>query len=157
MKIYLTRKGFEKMQAELRQILSVDRPEIVKVVSWAASNGDRSENADYLYGKRKLRELDRRIRFLSSRLEQATVVDPGQVRTDRVQFGATVELECESGESKKIQIVGVDEVDPSRGQISFKSPLGSALLGKSAGETVLVKSPGGEFEWEILKVLYVEN
>src|SRR5579859_5065747 len=128
-KNYITRKGFEALQAELRFLSRDERPKVVEVVSWAAGNGDRSENGDYLYGKKRLREIDRRIRFLTKRLEIAEVVDPAlRKNTDQVFFGATVTYVNERGQEKTITIVGVDEADLDRGQVSWVSPIARALL-----------------------------
>ena len=125
---YMTPQGYARMKNELTQLLNVERPELVKVVSWAASNGDRSENGDYLYGKRRLREIDRRIRFLMKRLENAEVVDPRDADHDQVFFGATVTYADSKGEEHTVSIVGLDEVDPARGRISWVSPVARALM-----------------------------
>ncbi|NCO50591.1 MAG: transcription elongation factor GreB [Deltaproteobacteria bacterium] len=145
------------MRAELKEILYTLRPEMVKTAAWAASNGDRSENADYHYAKRRLRQLDSRIRFLSKRLEAATIVDPVEqlkIAKGRVLFGARVRVENEAGEEKTFRIVGADELDLSRGHISWTSPLGRALLGAKSGELVSFDAPGGKTELEILEVDY---
>jgi len=145
------------MRAELKEILYTLRPEMVKTAAWAASNGDRSENADYHYAKRRLRQLDSRIRFLSKRLEAATIVDPVEqlkIAKGRVLFGARVRVENEAGEEKTFRIVGADELDLSRGHISWTSPLGRALLGAKSGELVSIDAPGGKTELEILEVDY---
>ncbi|MDR3608775.1 MAG: transcription elongation factor GreB [Oligoflexia bacterium] len=151
---YMTPSCAARMRAELKQILTVDRPELTKVVAWAASNGDRSENADYTYGKRKLREMDRRIRFLQKRLEAAEIIDPALQKSDRVLFGATVEISNESGDRKTYRIVGIDETDVRRGHVSWISPIGSALLNHKAGEAVTLRVPNGEEELEIISVRY---
>lgn len=156
-KNYITPQGIKRLRDEMKQILDVDRPEIVRTVSWAASNGDRSENGDYIYGKRKLRELDRRLRFLTKRVEIAEVVDPLQNQgKDIILFGATVTLEDENGGKRKYSIVGVDENDVSRGRISWISPMAKALLQRKKGEVITVKTPKGEEDFEILDVKYVE-
>jgi transcription elongation factor GreB len=142
------------MRAELKQLLTVDRPALTQVVSWAASNGDRSENADYTYGKRKLREMDRRIRFLQKRLEAAEVIDPASQKSDRVLFGATVSILNEEGETKVYRIVGIDETDVREGRVSWISPIGTTLLGHNAGDIVTLKTPQGEQELEIVSILY---
>lgn len=155
-KYYITRRGFVRMKEELDHLLRVDRPEVVSVVSWAASNGDRSENGDYIYGKRRLREIDRRIRFLIKRLESATVVDPeAQENLDQVFFGATVTVCDQDGAEFSYQIVGVDEVDASHGLISWISPLAKALLKAREGDTIRFVSPGGMRELDILEIRYV--
>jgi len=141
---------------ELQQLLRVERPETTKLIQWAASNGDRSENADYLYGKRRLREIDRRIRFLTSRLDAAQVVDPAQTQSDKVQFGATVEIVDEDGRKKTFSIVGVDEVDTAKGFISWQSPIGKNLLGKECGDEVTIQAPAGIMIYEIILINYKE-
>lgn len=151
---YISPKGHQKLVDELQELLRVERPEVTRLVQWAASNGDRSENADYLYGKRRLREIDRRIRFLNQRLDKAVIVDPTQIKSEKVQFGATVEIINEEGVSKRFTIVGVDEVDTAKGRISWQSPIGKNLLGKKPGDEVLVKVPAGELTYEIVNVIY---
>jgi transcription elongation factor GreB len=151
---YITPKGFQKLANELEELLRNERPEITKLIQWAASNGDRSENADYLYGKRRLREIDKRIRFLTSRLDAAVVVDPTQIKSDKVQFGAKVEVTDEEGQVKIFTIVGVDEVDTNLGRISWQSPIGKSLIGKTEGDEVTIKVPAGECIYEILSVTY---
>lgn len=156
-KNYITPKGFSKLQEELYQLLHVERPEITKSVAWAASNGDRSENADYIYGKKRMREIDRRVRFLTSRIDLAVVVDPTKIKSEKVQFGATVKVcDEESSEEKTISIVGVDEIHTEKNQISWKSPLGSSLIGKEVGDTIVFKIPVGTKSYEIVDVTYVE-
>lgn len=155
--VYLTPACAQKLRTELKEILYQLRPEMVKTAAWAASNGDRSENADYHYAKRKLRQYDGRIRFLSKRLEDATIVDPVEqqkVAKGRVLFGCTVTVEDEEGREKTFIIVGPDELDPSRGYVSWISPIGRALLGSSAGDVVSFITPGGPTELEIIKVEY---
>jgi transcription elongation factor GreB len=143
------------MQAELSQLVRKERPEVVNIVSWAAGNGDRSENGDYIYGKKRLREIDRRIRFLSKRLENALVVDPlDQDNTDIVFFGATVSILDEKGEEARYSIVGLDETDPSCGRISWISPLARALLKTRIGDNVRFPAPGGLRELEIVNIEY---
>lgn len=153
-KNYITPGGALKLREELKGLLDVERPKVTAIVSWAASNGDRSENADYIYGKKRLREIDRRIRFLVKRLENIEIVEPESQREDSVRFGATVTLRTEDGEEKTYCIIGVDEIDVKKGWISWVSPLGSALLGSKVGGTVTFRSPSGEKELEILKVEY---
>jgi transcription elongation factor GreB len=152
-KNYITPEGFERLQGERRRLVEVERPEVVKVVSWAASLGDRSENADYTYGKRRLREIDRRVRFLIKRLEAAEVVHSGGRETDQVFFGAQVRVRGRDGE-RTVRIVGVDEVDPAHGRISWISPVAKALLKCREGDTVTVRTPAGDEKLEILEVTY---
>lgn len=151
---YITPSGHKKLVDELEQLLRIERPEVTKLVQWAASNGDRSENADYLYGKKRLREIDRRVRFLSQRLEAAVIVDPAKINSMKVQFGATLEVADDEGKSRVYSIVGVDEVDTAKGRISWQSPIGKTLIGKSVGDEVLVKIPSGEVTLEIIKIIY---
>lgn len=152
---YITPNGHKKLLDELNHLLRVERPEVTKLVQWAASNGDRSENADYLYGKRRLREIDRRIRFLTQRLDAAVVVDPTTITSTKVQFGATITVITDDGESRTFTIVGVDEVDTARGHISWQSPIGRTLIGKNEGDEVLVKIPAGEVTYEIETITYI--
>jgi transcription elongation factor GreB len=155
-KNYITPAGAKKLKDELHELLTKTRPHITEVVAWAASLGDRSENADYIYNKRKLREIDRRIRFLTKRLESAEVVDPVQsAGVESVRFGATVTIREEAGGQKTYSIVGVDEIDVKKGRISWVSPLGSALLKAKVGDFVLFRSPRGEEELEIIKIQYL--
>ena len=152
---YITPGGHARIRTELEQLLRVERPQVVSVVQWAASNGDRSENADYIYGKRRLREIDRRIRFLTWRLDRAEIVDPARrENTEQVFFGATVTVCDEQGLANTYQIVGVDETDSARGRISWVSPLARALLKSRAGESVRFQSPAGWREVEVLSVAY---
>jgi transcription elongation factor GreB len=144
------------LRTELKKLRYEERPEVTKVVSWAAGNGDRSENGDYLYGKKRLREIDKRMRFLAKRLEAAEVVDPLVITVPYVQFGATVTLRFEDDTEKTYSIVGVDEVDVNRGRISWMSPLAKALLKAKAGDYVTFHSPKGEQEVEVLSVVYKE-
>ncbi len=154
-KNYITPGGHRRLRDELQHLLNGERPEVVRVVSWAASNGDRSENGDYLYGKKRLREIDRRIRFLTKRLEIATVVDPTlQKGTKKVLFGATVTVEDEEGKRRTFSIVGVDETDASRGRVSWISPIGKALLQADEGQVVTLRTPKGDEELEVIKVTY---
>ena len=152
-KNYISPAGFARLQAELRELVEVERPEVVKTVSWAASNGDRSENGDYIYGKRRLREIDRRVRFLIKRLENAEIVQSSGRDTDQVFFGARVKLRM-SGEVKEITILGLDEVEPAHGVVSWISPIAKALLKAREGDTVTLRTPGGEEKLEILEVSY---
>jgi transcription elongation factor GreB len=153
-KNYMTPKGFQQLRDELRELSRVERPKVVEIVSWAAGNGDRSENGDYIYGKKRLREIDRRIRFLTKRLEIAEVVDPAQQkRRDQVFFGATVTYEGERGENT-VTIVGVDEADLDHGQVSWISPIARALLKARIGDTVELRSPGGTEMIEVIDISY---
>jgi len=152
-KNYITPQGYARLDAERKRLVEVERPEVVKTVAWAASLGDRSENADYIYGKRRLREIDRRVRFLIKRLEIAEVVRSAGRDTDQVFFGATVRVRTASGE-KTVTIVGVDEVDPAGGRVSWVSPIAKALLKARAGDTVTLRSPSGEEQLEIMEVTY---
>jgi transcription elongation factor GreB len=155
LKNYITPPGFKRLKEEALQLLDKERPELVKVIQWAASNGDRSENADYIYGKRRLREIDRRIRFLTKRLDNAAVVDPAtREETDQVFFGATVTVLHENGEQKIYSIVGIDEADVSRGRISWISPLARTLIKAREGDTVTLRTPVGEETLEIVEVVY---
>ncbi|MFN0061919.1 MAG: transcription elongation factor GreB [Myxococcaceae bacterium] len=155
-KRYITRTGAERLHAELQQLLYKERPKVTAEVSAAAAQGDRSENAEYLYGKKRLREIDRRIRFLQQRLDTATIVTPAeQKKRSLAFFGATVLLEDEDGEHKRYQIVGADELDPAGGRISMDSPLGRALLGKRVDDEVTIQSPRGERSWTLVKIDYL--
>lgn len=157
-KNYLTPEGHQAMRTELLNLIDNERPEVVNIVSWAASNGDRSENGDYIYGKRRLREIDRRIRFLTKRLDLAEVVQPSvHFGSDQVFFGATVEYENQEGEVQVVRIVGVDEFDPLRGKISWISPVARALTKSRIGDTVSLKTPHGVDELTILDVKYPQD
>lgn len=151
---YITPAGLKKLTDELHQLLHVERPTIVKTVAWAASNGDRSENADYIYGKRRMAEIDRRIRFLQSRLDNIEAIDPSKVKSDRIGFGAFVTIEDEDGSKQTYQIVGVDESDVTSKKISYESPLAKALMGKKEGDAVIVKRPKGDVEVVVVDVRY---
>ena len=152
-KNYMTPAGFARLKEELRSLVEVERPEVVRTVAWAASNGDRSENGDYIYGKRRLREIDRRVRFLIKRLENAEVVNSSGRDTDQVFFGATVKVKSKS-ETREISIVGVDEVEPARGRVSWISPIARALIKAREGDVVTVRTPAGEEKIEIIEVSY---
>ena len=154
-KNYITPAGYARLRHELGELLDRERPELVRTVAWAASNGDRSENADYIYGKRRLREIDRRIRFLTKRLEAADVIDPARAGLDQVFFGATVTYARDGGSENKIAIVGQDEVDPSRGRVSWISPIARALSKARAGDCVTLRSPSGDETLEVLAVEYL--
>ncbi|RQH09768.1 transcription elongation factor GreB [Paraburkholderia dinghuensis] len=154
-KNYITPAGYHRMRSELLHLIDEDRPEVVKLVSWAASNGDRSENGDYIYGKRRLREIDRRIRFLTRRLDLAEVVDSSrQEHTDQVFFGATVEYGTGDGESHTVTIVGIDEIDLDHGHVSWISPIARALLKAKVGDQVTLHTPAGPAPIDVLDVQY---
>ena len=154
-KNYMTPEGHRRMQDELRRLVRDERPKVVDIVAWAAGNGDRSENGDYLYGKQRLREIDRRIRFLTKRLEAALVVDPRrQTRRDQVFFGASVTYANRHGAEKTVTIVGIDEADLERGQVSWISPIARALLKAHEGDTVELRTPTGPEQIEVLEIRY---
>lgn len=154
-KNYMTPEGHKRMKEELLHLIDVERPEVVRVVSWAASNGDRSENGDYIYGKRRLREIDRRIRFLTKRLDIAEVVDPSVHHgSDQIFFGASITYENHAGEEYTVTIVGIDELDPLNGKISWISPVARALTKAREGDSVVLKTPAGVDELTILAVSY---
>lgn len=155
-KNYITPGGAKRLQDELKDLKYRQRPEICETVSWAAGNGDRSENGDYTYGKKKLREIDRRMRFLSKRLQSVEVVDPLSVKSDQVLFGATVTIADEEGAEKTYSIVGIEEVDVAKGLISWASPLAMALLKSQEGDVVTFRAPAGIREIEIIKIEYKE-
>lgn len=154
-KSYITRAGFEKLRAELDHLWKEERPRVTQAVSVAAALGDRSENADYIYGKKRLREIDSRIRFLTKRMDELEIVDVGpRVDADRIFFGAWVELEDEEGERVRYQLVGPDEFDAKQGRISVESPVGRALMGKRLGDEALVRRPRGEVVFTIVSIDY---
>jgi transcription elongation factor GreB len=156
-KNYMTPLGYARLKTELTKLLDVERPELVKTISWAASNGDRSENGDYIYGKKRLREIDRRIHYLNKRIDSAEVVDPTRRGTsDQIFFGATVTYAYVRGgrDERTVTIVGVDEVDVKRGQVSWLSPIARVLLKKKSGDVVTLATPSGEAEIEIIGVRY---
>jgi transcription elongation factor GreB len=154
-KNYMTPQGHRHMQDELQRLLREERPKTVEVVAWAAGNGDRSENGDYLYGKKRLREIDRRIRFLSKRLETAVVVDPAaQKNRDQVFFGATVTYAREDGGEHTVTIVGIDEADLDRAKVSWISPIARALLKAGEGDIVDLRTPAGRERIEVLEIRY---
>ena len=155
LKNYITPAGYQRLKDELDQLWKVERPLLVQTITWAASNGDRSENGDYIYGKKRLREIDRRIRFLAKRLENSVVVDPAQRHNcDHVFFGATVTISRQDGSESTYSIVGVDEADAGRGLISWVSPLARALLKARAEDVVKLHLPGGIEECEVVEVVY---
>jgi transcription elongation factor GreB len=154
-KNYITPQGYARLRGELMHLIDEERPQVVEVVHWAASNGDRSENGDYIYGKKRLREIDRRIRFLTKRLEIAEVVDPAVHHgSEQVFFGATVHYAEESGQERTVTIMGIDEADSAQGQVSWISPIARALLKANAGDVVRLATPAGVQEIEILEVRY---
>jgi transcription elongation factor GreB len=153
-KNYITPQGFEKLRQEYVELLNVERPKVVVVVTWAASNGDRSENADYQYGKRRLREIDRRLFFLKNQMQDAEVIDPVQIKSDKVVFGATVTLQLEDESEVTYQIVGEDEIDIKIKKISWKSPLAKAILGKKIDDEVKVIKPNSEELMIIIDIKY---
>jgi len=154
-KNYISPAGYARLKAELTRLVEVERPDVVKTVAWAASNGDRSENGDYIYGKRRLREIDRRLRFLIKRLENAEVVDSAGRDADQVFFGAKVVVRSENGGERSVTIVGIDEVDTARRRVSWISPVARAMLKARAGDRVTLRSPGGTEELEIVSVEYL--
>jgi transcription elongation factor GreB len=154
----ITPAGFASLQAEHTQLWEKERPEVVQTVQWAASNGDRSENGDYIYGKMRLRQIDRRVRYLRKRLQNLTVVDPRhQKNLGQVFFGATVNYERENGTLQIVSIVGKDETEPSLGRISMDSPIGRALMNKAVGDLVNVHMPSGEEEIEVMSISYPDQ
>ena len=152
---HITPGGYQGYCDELDRLWRVERPRVVQEVADAAAQGDRSDNAEYKYGKQRLREIDRRMRFLSTLLDRVVVIDPSTIKSDRVQFGATVTVEDEAALSKTYQLVGVDEVEVKQGRISVASPMGKALLGKVKNDVVVVKRPAGEIEIEITEIKYI--
>jgi transcription elongation factor GreB len=153
---YMTPAGYKRLNAELARLWDVERPKLVETITWAASNGDRSENGDYIYGKRRLREIDRRIRFLSKRIDSAEVVDNAGRNHEQVYFGATVTITGEDGKERIISIVGIDELDPANGRVSWISPIAKALMKTTAGDVVTLRTPGGSEQIEVLEVRYDE-
>ena len=154
-KNYITPAGFRRMQDEWKHLQTAERPRVVEIVSWAAGNGDRSENGDYIYGKQRLREIDRRLRFLAKRLEIAEIVDPArQAHLDRVFFGATVTYASAAGEERTITIVGIDEVDADNGRVSWISPIARALLKAQEGDVVELRTPHGVEPIEVVEIRY---
>jgi len=152
---YITPEGFEKLRTEYLTLLNGERPQVVVTVTWAASNGDRSENADYQYGKKRLREIDRRLHFLQKRMESAQVIDPKTLKSDKIIFGATVVIEDEQGIEKTYQIVGADEFDILKNKISWKSPIAMALLGKKKDDEVKIHKPNGDEFVTIIEIQFI--
>jgi len=155
-KNYITPAGFRKLQAELKRLRTEERPQVTETVAWAAGNGDRSENGDYIYGKKRLRQIDGRIRFLTKQLEAAELVEPTSIAADDIRFGATVTIEDQDGTVKTYSIVGKDEADLDKGYISWQSPLAKALMKKKIGDLFTFHSPRGEHDIEVLDFRYVE-
>lgn len=155
-KNYITPEGLKAIEDELTFLIKVDRPEVVRVVSWAASNGDRSENGDYIYGKKRLRQIDSRIRHLTKRMDAAVVVDPStQQGLQKIYFGAWITLyDVKKETEQQLRIVGQDELDPKKGYISWVSPMAKALMGKQEGDTIVLETPAGHAEFEILSIEY---
>lgn len=152
---YITPSGFKKLQDEFKKLFHDERPKLVETVAWAAGNGDRSENGDYIYGKRRLREIDSRLKFLRDRVESAQVVDPTKLSGDKVVFGALVTIEDEDGDKKSYQIVGEDEIDMAKNRISWKSPMAKSLIGKSVDDEIVIKRPKGDLIATIVDVKFV--
>jgi transcription elongation factor GreB len=155
-KNYITPGGYRRLQEELAHLWKEERPPVVATVTWAAGNGDRSENGDYIYGKRRLREIDRRIRYLSKSLDRAVVVDNAGKAHDRVRFGATVTIANEAGDEREVTIVGVDELDSGDTRVSWRSPLARALLTARVGDTVTLRAPRGPERLEVVAPRYDE-
>jgi transcription elongation factor GreB len=154
---FITPDGFRRLKAEYAELFGIERPKIVEVVSWAASLGDRSENADYLYGKKRLREIDRRLAHLARVMKAAKVVDPSEQPTrNQVRFGATVEIADENDNRRTLTIVGDDETDASSGRIGWSAPLARAFIGAKVGDERLVRLPGGEKSYEVMSIRYPE-
>ena len=151
---FITPAGFTRMRAEYDQLFSIERPKLVEVISWAAANGDRSENGDYIYGRKRLREIDRRLTHLARVMKAAKVVDPATQSTDQVRFGATVELADEQGHGRTVTIVGDDEGDATEGRIGWSAPLARALIGARVGDERTVRLPSGERTYEVLAIGY---
>ncbi len=153
MKNYISQIGFQKLVDEHNQLLKIERPKTCEIIAWAAGNGDRSENADYLYGKKRLREIDKRLRFLNQRISTAQVVDYEKIHGETIRFGATVTIENEERE-KTITIVGSDEINTEKGHLSYLSPVGKALMGKTTGDEITIHSPSAKENWTITAVHY---
>jgi len=151
---YITPAGYKRVNDEITRLWTVDRPKLVETITWAASNGDRSENGDYIYGKRRLREIDRRLRFLSKRLDSAVVVDNAGKNHERVFFGATVTVLEEAGSERTVSIVGMDELDLEKGRVTWISPIAKALLGTVVGDVVSFETPRGVSELEVVEIRY---
>ena len=153
---FITPQGFDRLRVEYDELFGIERPKLVETIAWAASNGDRSENGDYIYGKRRLREIDRRIRFLSKRIDSAVVVENTGRDHDRVYFGATVTVRGEDDRERTLSIVGIDELDPVRGRVSWISPIAKARMKAELGDVVTLRTPGGTEQLEIVDIRYDE-
>lgn len=153
-KNYISPAGYRRLQDEMARLWKVERPEMVATVAWAAGNGDRSENGDYIYGKKRLREIDRRLRYLSKSLDRAVIVDNAGKAHERVLFGATVSYQRESGEEREVTIVGIDELDSGSTRVSWRSPLANALLKAKVGDVVTLRTPQGHERLEVLDIRY---
>ncbi len=152
---FITPAGFGRIRAEYEQLFGTERPKLVEVISWAASNGDRSENGDYIYGRKRLREIDRRLGYLSKVMKEAKLVDPSaQPSRDQVRFGATVELADEADERRVLTIVGDDEADAAARLIGWSAPLARALIGARIGDERIVRLPAGEKSYEVMRIIY---
>jgi transcription elongation factor GreB len=152
---FITPAGFARIRAEYEQLFGIERPQLVETISWAAANGDRSENGDYIYGRKRLRELDRRLGYLSKVMKQAKVVDPSsQPDREQVRFGATVEIADEEDERRTVTLVGDDEADATSGRVAWSAPLARALVGARIGDERVVRLPAGEKSWEVLSIAY---
>lgn len=150
----ITAQGYDKLYSELRHLADNERPQLLEEIAAAAAQGDRSENAEYIYGRKRLREVDKRINFLKSRLERAKIIDPKLQRSEKIDFGATVTIEDDQGQHKSWSIVGEDEAEPSAGKISWKSPLGRALLNKNVDDFLEVETPRGIMEFRVIKYFF---
>ena len=151
---FITPDGYTRLRSEYEGLFAVDRPKLVETIAWAAANGDRSENGDYIYGRKRLREIDRRLSHLARVMKAAKVVDPASQSTDQVRFGATVELADEDDNRRTLTIVGDDEADATAGRIGWSAPIARALIGARVGEERTVRLPAGEKSWEILSIRY---
>jgi transcription elongation factor GreB len=152
---FITPEGFARIRAEYEELFGVERPKLVETIAWAAANGDRSENGDYIYGRKRLREIDRRLGYLSKVMKQAKVVDPAaQEQRDAIRFGATVELADENDERRILTLVGEDEADASNGRISWAAPIARALIGARVGDERVVRLPAGEKSYEVMAIRY---
>jgi len=151
---FITPDGYSRLKSEYDNLFGLERPKLVETIAWAAANGDRSENGDYIYGRKRLREIDRRLGYLSKAMKAAKVVDPASQSTDQVRFGATVELADQDDNRRTLTIVGDDEADASAGRIGWSAPLARALIGAKAGDERIVRLPAGEKSYEVLAVRY---